>query len=104
VCVCVCVCGGGGADSKWSFPAVYIPTPIMGRTMKLAYASVDTAREVYWLSSELLGAAHNILRTHVIVAVRRTVSYLDGVETAPPVESFLSVISGSVLRRQLLDL
>jgi len=49
-------------------------------------------------------AAHHILRKHVIVGARRTVSYLDGVEMAPPVESFLSVISGSILRRHLLDL
>jgi hypothetical protein len=51
------------------------------------------------MSSELLGAAHHILRTHVIVGVRRTVSYVDGGEMARPVESFLSFTSGSVLRR-----
>jgi len=56
------------------------------------------------MPSELLGADHHILRTHVIVGIRRAVFYLDGVEMAPPVESFLSVVSGLVLKRNLLDL
>ena len=54
--------------------------------------------------SELLGAAHHILRIHMIVGIGRTVSYVDGVEMARPVQSFLSVVSGSVLRRHCLDL
>jgi len=41
------------------------------------------------MSSELLRAAHHILRKHVIVGARRTVSYLDDVEMVPPEESFL---------------
>lgn len=55
------------------------------------------------MSSELLGAADHILRTHVIVGIRHTVSYVGGAEMARPVEPFLSVISGSVLRRHFLD-
>jgi hypothetical protein len=56
------------------------------------------------MSSELLGAAHHILRIHMIVGIGRTLSHVEGVEMVRPVESFLSVISGSVLRRYCLDL
>jgi hypothetical protein len=83
---------------------VYIPTPIMERTMRLSRASVDTAERFAGCLLSCLGAAHHILRTHVIVGIRRAVSYLDGVQMAPPVQFFLSVVSGSVLRRNLLDL
>lgn len=83
---------------------MYIPTPIMERTMELARASVDTAERIAGCFLSCWGAVHRILRKHVIVGTRRTVSYLDGVEIAPLVESFLSVISDSVLRRHLLDL
>jgi hypothetical protein len=100
--LCVCVWGGGWQQVELS--CCVHPHANHGANNETRTCLCRHCWEVCWMSSELLGAAHHILQTHVIVGIRRAVSYLDGVELAPPVESFLSVVSGSVLRRNLLDL